>query len=196
MTSRFILFLAELRINDRAQWPSPRKSALQLYYYKIWGRTNFPSSPALAVGELCKGEKIVVQVIVNFTFGSCVLTTCEVGHLSHGTHCLQAAYSQAGKMVALCCSLVMVLEFTIWDEIPQLFMSFIRLHLKSSLPWKFDGKMAVKNFSYCSAIWFWEDRVEKEVFRSILMSSCLGVTVCVSGAYIKWPTVWHVVHFV
>lgn len=53
--------------------PHREKSAWQPCYYKIRGRTNFPSSPALAVGELCKGEKIVVQVIVKFTFGLCVL---------------------------------------------------------------------------------------------------------------------------
>lgn len=99
MTNRFILFLTELRINDRAQWPSQRKPALQPYYYKIRGRTNFPSSPALAVGELCKGKKMIVRVMVDFTFGSCVLTTCEVGleswsDLSHPL--------QAGKMVTLC----------------------------------------------------------------------------------------------
>lgn len=86
MTNRFILFLTKLRINDRAQWPSQRKSALQPYYYKIRGRTHFLSSPALAMRELCKGEKTFVQVIVNFIFGLCVLTTYNVGLLSHGTH--------------------------------------------------------------------------------------------------------------
>lgn len=92
--------------------------------------------------------------------------------------------SQAGKMVALCCSLITFLEFTIWDEIPPLFVSFIRLHLKSSLSWKLDGKIAVKSFPfYCSATWFWKDQVEKEEFLSTLLSSWLEVTVSV---WVQW----------
>lgn len=62
-------------------------------------RESLPCSPIIKSGEEqifhlllpllqenCLKGRLVVQVIVNFTFGLCVLTTYEVGRLSHGTH--------------------------------------------------------------------------------------------------------------
>lgn len=133
------------------------------------------------MGELRKGKKTVVQVIVNFTFGSCVLTTCEVGHLSDGTHWGETCLTLSKLLqltVALRCSLITCLDFTIWDEIPQLLVSFDihwSLHCLGNLMLKWLWRTLL----YCSATWFWEDQVEKEAFLNILLSSWLEVTASV-----------------